>query len=178
MKACDDARDRAGRSADFNLCADNYLIAITEGTCGSCGRATRLIGLILPAGAEVLGEEAMTDPVGEPQPASWERSSGATLLFYILTLPPQASRHLWRIAPAYRLADGGETEFAYWANHCEHCDGRFDDQDLFCEFDGAFVPTNSAAAAKIELKRICEPIAVLTAGAACDPPYLSHMCES
>lgn len=177
MTTFEDAAAGTGRSIDINMRADNYRVSLTAGTCGSCGSPTRLIGLMLPPGHEILADDYMADPNGESRTSSWELSSCATQLFYVLELPPAALRHLRQIAPAYRLAGGGETDFRYWANHCEHCESRFDDQDLFCEFEGVFVPTDPAAASKIDLLRIFEPIAVAAAGSTCDPPLLSHMRE-
>jgi len=177
MTSFEDAAAWTGRSIVINMRADNYQVALTAGTCGSCGSPTRLIGLMLPPGHEILADDEMEDPNGASRPSSWERSSCATQLFYLLELPAPALRHFSQIAPAYRLAGGGETDFPYWANHCEQCNSRFDDQDLFCEFEGVFVPTVPAAASKIDLLRIFEPIAVAAAASAYDPPFLSYMRE-
>ena len=177
MTSIDDAATGTSRSIDIIMRADSYLIALTAGICEACGSPTRLIGLMLPQGHEILAEDEIGDPDGESRTNYWERSTRATQLFYVLELPAAVLRHLRQIAPAYRLAGGGETEFPYCANHCEHCDSRFDDQDLFCEFEGVFVPISPAAASKIDLLRIFEPIALAAAGGVFDPPYFSYVHE-
>ncbi len=46
-----------------------------------------------------------------------------------------------------------------------------DDHDLFCEPEGAFLPTSQAQAAAIQLVRIDEPLEAAAAGYACDPQF-------
>ncbi len=46
-----------------------------------------------------------------------------------------------------------------------------DDHDLFCEPEGAFLPTSHARAAAIQLLRIDEPLEAAAAGYACDPQF-------
>ena len=103
---------------------------------------------------------------------TWERAPLRALLFYIEYLPEAVRGRLQALAPGYRRAFSPATQGAYWANHCDQCDGLHEDHDLFCEPEGAFLPVSPAAASAIELLSIAEPIHAAATGYAQNPEFL------
>ena len=175
MKEQGDAVSESEADADANVRANCYCIALTVGTCGRCRAPTRLIALVLPAGHHIRSPDEGAGDDEEPHRDSWERASRAALLFFVGTLPSSVRQRMCSMAPAYRKTAGAQCTDGYWANHCASCGSQFDDQDLFCEPDGAFLPTNPAVAAAIDLMRIDEPIEAAAGGYAFEPPLLSDM---
>jgi hypothetical protein len=53
-----------------------------------------------------------------------------------------------------------------------------EDHDLFCEPDGAFLPTTAQRAAAVILERVDEALEAGAAGYACDPQFLDSMVGS
>ncbi len=124
-----------------------------------------------------LNAERDAAPDGEPDPAPdpaptaapWELSVSPAFLFYIERLPGAVERRLQRLCAGYRWAYCPAVLGSYFANHCQHCDSQLADHDLFCEPEGAFLPTGPAAAAAIERVLIEEPVEAAAAGySACD----------
>jgi hypothetical protein len=160
----------------INLRSDGYLIARTVGMCLHCRGETCLVALMLPPGHE----SRTTDPDGEQAAEgtsvpgdTWERTSRHAFLFYIESLPDAVRHRLQALAPRYRYAISPATQGSYWANHCERCGGVQEDHELFCEPEGAFLPTSPAAAAIIELLPIPEALEVGAAGYAIDPAFIA-----
>jgi hypothetical protein len=161
--ASDAGASDAGASRDINVRSDSYLIACTVGTCPHCRAPTRLVALVLPPGHESLdfGVDADADV--------WEISVCPAFLFYVEQLSASVERRLKSFSAVYRLAFGAATPGPYWANHCQNCDSMLDDHDLFCEPEGAFLPTGPVGASAIELVRIGEAVEAAAGGYyACD----------
>jgi hypothetical protein len=159
---------------DVNVRSDRYLIALAKGRCGPCGAPIDLVALALPPGHEsrtldcIGGEE-------EPLDTVWETAASSAFLFYVGHLPPSVARRLNTISVSYRHAFSQATQGSYWANHCEACGALIDDHDLFCEPEGAFLPTSAASAASIRLIAIDEPIEAGAAGYAFEPQFFEFM---
>ncbi len=161
-------------SSEINVRSDRFWIARTMGTCWYCGAGTRLLALALPSGHETLAMEAEADADagGEKRaPEVWDVAPCNAFLFYVAYLPDAVQRRLQEFSPLYRFARSAETLGSYWANHCESCGSLLDDHELFCEPEGAFLPTSRARAAAIQLVRIDEPLDAAAAGYACDPEF-------
>jgi len=161
-------------SSEINVRSDGYLVARATGTCWSCGAATRVFALALPPGHEALAmdADADADADAETRPTGvWDAAIRTALLFYVALLPDAVQRRLREFSSLYRVARGAATPGSYWANHCESCGSMLDDHDLFCEPEGAFLPTSQAQAAAIQLVRIDEPLEAAAAGYACDPQF-------
>ena len=158
-----------------NFRAARYWIARTAGVCPRCHGDTPLVALMLPPGHEALSvDEEDTSPGVDVSSGSdtWESVPRPAFLFYVESLPDEARRHLQALAPKYRFAASPATRGAYWANHCARCDAFQEDQDLFCEPEGAFSPVSSAAASSIELLSMAEALEVFAAGYALDPQFV------
>ncbi len=165
-------------SSEINVRSDGYLVARATGTCWSCGAATRVLALALPPGHEALAMDADADAnadaddEGEKQTTEvWDAANCTALLFYVALLPDAVQRRLREFSSLYRVARSAATPGSYWANHCESCGSVLDDHDLFCEPEGAFLPTSQAQAAAIQLVRVDEPLKAAAAGYACDPQF-------
>jgi len=159
----------------INFRAPTYYIARTAGVCPHCHSDTPLVALMLPPGHEALSvdEEDASPGVDVPSGSDiWESVPRHAFLFYVESLPDEARRHLQALAPNYRFAASPATRGDYWANHCARCDAFQEDQDLFCEPEGAFSPVSSAAASSIELLSMSEALEVFAAGYALDPQFV------
>ncbi|MGO9512388.1 MAG: hypothetical protein ACLP2F_01940 [Steroidobacteraceae bacterium] len=160
--------------SDVNFRSEGFFIARAMGTCRCCRASTRMLALALPPEHETLA----LDPEAECEESAqdtWQVASCNAFLFYIEYLPDAVRRRLTQLSPFYRFARSAATQGSYWANHCERCGSLLDDQDLFCEPEGAFLPTNDASAADIQLLWIDEPIEAAAAGYACDPEFFASM---
>ncbi len=158
-----------------NFRASHYWIARTAGVCPRCHGNSPMVALMLPPGHEALSvNEGDASPGVDVSSGSaiWESVPRHAFLFYVESLPDEARRHLQVLAPKYRFAASPATGGAYWANHCARCDAFQEDQDLFCEPEGAFSPVSSAAASRIELLPVAEVIEVSAAGYALDPQFV------
>ncbi len=154
--------------SDINIRSSGYFIACATGTCWCCDAPTPVIGLGLPPAHEALSMDAEH---GEWAQDSWEGAARNALVFYIEYLPEAVQWQLTNFSPSYRLGGGAGLQESYWANHCEKCGSLLDDQDLFCEPDGPFLPTSEASASRIHLFWIDEPIEAAAAGYALDPEF-------
>lgn len=158
-----------------NFRAAHYWIALSAGVCPRCHGDTPLVALMLPPGHEALSVDEEDAPPGVDVSSGsdiWESVPRHAFLFYVECLPDEARRHLQALAPKYRFAASPATRGAYWANHCARCDAFQEDQDLFCEPEGAFSPVSSAAASSIELLSMSEALEVFAAGYALDPQFV------
>jgi hypothetical protein len=162
--------------AGINFRCDGYLIARTVGMCLHCRGEICLVALMLPPGHESRSTSDESGPPGDDssiQDDSWERTPRHALLFYIESLPEAVRRRLQALAPTYRLANSRVMQGSYWANHCERCGALQEDHELFCEPEGAFLPTSPAAAATIELLSVHECLEAGAAGYAIDPAFIA-----
>ena len=93
-------------------------------------------------------------------------------------LPEAVRRRLQAVSKGYRFAFSRRTQGSYWANHCAACGALIEDHDLFCEPDGAFLPTMAARAAAVTLEHIDEALQAGAMGYAYDPQFLGSMLGS
>lgn len=158
---------------DINVRSLRFLLARTMGTCWHCLSPTPLVALALPPGHMVLelDHEAETDEVAIDV---WRIAPANAFIFYVEFLPVAVQERLKQFTRLHRLSGsaGGD---AYWANHCERCDGILDDYELFCEPDGAFLPTNDASASMIQLVTVDDAFEAVAAGYGYEPPYFNAM---
>jgi hypothetical protein len=161
-------------NGDVNVRSARYLIAHAKGRCGRCRAHIDLVALVLPPGHEslVLDDEAAEHESGE---MVWVTAAGSAFLFYVGHLPPSVEGRLTAVSGSYRHAFSGATQGSYWANHCNACGALIEDHDLFCEPEGAFLPTSAASAASIRLIAIDEPIEAAAAGYAFDPQFFESI---
>jgi hypothetical protein len=143
-----------------NVRSPGYFIARGTAGCGHCGRATAVTALAVPGGHEVLLSDEDSSSSSGPM-GTWERAPHHAFLFHVESLP-EAIQH--RLGARVGIGAG-------WSNHCEHCGGRLEDQDLICELGAIFCPENMADAARICLTWVGEPFAALAAGYAPDPQF-------
>jgi hypothetical protein len=152
-------------------------VAFTRALCGHCGSSTRLLALALPPDHEVREEDGRTasNEIDAPDTDPWQCARGNAFLFYVELLPDAVKQRLGRLSGFFRKAHSKVTLTCYWANHCEQCGVLFDDHELHCELDGAFMPSSGVAAAKIELRHVHERFEVVAAGYAFEPEFFSFM---
>ena len=150
-----------------NVRCDRYLIARSKSICARCSADIRVVGLMMPPGHETRSEDE--------ERVSWDGTASRAFLFYIESLPDAVRRRMQALAPMYRFAASPAAQSSYWANHCDRCGGIQEDHDLFCEPEGAFLPTSPDAASIIELFPVDEPLEAAAAGHALDPAFIEFM---
>ena len=177
---------------DVNFRSPRYWVGRTEAWCWHCRELTPLLSLALPPGHFALDEEAggtadvdgVADTVDAADAArdgtsdAWSVVDGAAFLFYVEHLPPEVRERLARINRHYRPVFSEPTAGNYWANHCKHCEALLEDHELFCEPDGAFLPTSEAAAAAIHLLSVEEPFEAVAGGHAVEPQFFDSLGRS
>jgi hypothetical protein len=115
---------------------------------------------------------------GESTPSMWQRADANAFLFHIERLRNEVQHLLHELSQSFRVAHSPATHSSYWVNHCAHCNALMGDHELHCEPDGAFAPSNEAAAANIELLEISEPFEAVVAGYALEPEFFRWMRRS
>jgi hypothetical protein len=141
-----------------NIRSASYFIATTVRQCWRCCAQTRVWGIMLPAGHEVLHVD------DDPADDHWELMDEPTLLSYIGDLPDRVSAHLRDQAPQYRVDYSQTTQSFYCMNHCEHCAAKLGDFDTNNEFGVGFDPASAAQAATIRLREMFETFAASCGG--------------
>jgi len=150
---------------DANVRSPTYYIARTNMRCPHCGSATLLLGLAVPPGHETLQVDA-------DEPSTRQRENANALLFYVESLSREVQDRLQALSRFYRLGFDAGANSAYWANHCEHCGALLGDHELYCEPEGAFLPSSATAATHVQFTQIREPFSAAAVGYACDPEFL------
>lgn len=159
---------------DINFRSRGYFIARATIQCWCCRAPTRLIAALLPPLHEALSIDEGGADDGSARDV-WERASRYAFLFYLGYLPDAVRRRFMEHSLGFRRDFSESSQGSYWANHCEKCDALLDDHYLFCEPEGAFVPTSAASAAGIELVPLAEPFEAAAAGYVFDPPLVESM---
>jgi hypothetical protein len=181
-------------SPEMNIRSPRYYIARTVSTCWHCGSPTALVAIAVPPGHETLdvdddaSDEGSDDETQhrEHPAAAWSVADHNAFLFYVDSLPGAVQKRINHYEPAYRPIDADATAAApatgagggsgsYWANHCEQCGCQLDDHELFCEPEGAFLPTSESTAAAIHLVLVDEPFETSAAGYSYEPPLFDAM---
>ena len=160
-----------------NLRSPTYYVARTNAACRHCGLSTQLLALALPPTHETLEDDP---PPDEPDPGEcpthpWQKANVDAFLFYVEQLPDCVQLRLRNMAPGFCQARSEATQSVYWVNHCEHCGALLEDYELYCEPEGAFMPSSGAQAARICLLEIPEAIEAVAAGYAPDPVFFDLM---
>ncbi len=164
----------SGFEASINVRCDSYWIARATGECDRCHAETRFVALALPPHHQSLALDWDIEQ-DEWVAYNWETAAWGAFLFYVEYLPEQVRRRLQRASKGYGFAFSERTQGSYWANHCATCAALIEDHDLFCEPDGAFLPTTAAGAAAVTLERVDESFEAGAIGYACDPQFLDSM---
>jgi len=116
----------------------------------------------------------------------WSVATGNAFLFFLECIPEPVLQRMHAYAPAYRLNSPAEAPLCeagasaaddapHWANHCDACGGAFDDDQLFGEPGGGFLPTSEAEARLIQLVPVNEPLEAGAGGYAYEPQYFDCM---
>lgn len=160
-----------------NIISGSYWIAHATGDCDRCRAGTRFVALALPPHHQCL---ALDWDVRKDEAAAynWETAEWSAFLFYVEYLPEEVRRRLQAASEGYRFAFSERTQASYWANHCGACGALMEDHDLFCEPDGAFLPTTEQRARSVTLERVDEALEAGAVGYACDPQFLDSMAGS
>jgi hypothetical protein len=166
---------------DINIRSSRFYLARAVGTCRRCGAPTRLFALAVPPGHETLelDDEAQDDEAQQETLAkdTWRIAPNSAFLFFVEFIPAVIQN---RLKPVTQLSRFGKSEAmagGCWANHCERCGSQFDDQELFCEPEGAFFPTSEMAAGAIQLLPIDEAFEAAAAGYAYEPQFFDAMSK-
>ena len=167
----------SGSKANINVRSGSYWIAHATGECRRCRAATRFVALALPPAHESLALDWDVQD-DELVAYTWETAEWSAFLFYVEYLPEEVRRRLQALSEGYRFAFSERTRGSYWANHCAACGALIEDHDLFCEPDGAFLPTTALSAAAVTLERVDKALEAGAIGYACDPQFLDSMVGS
>jgi hypothetical protein len=139
-----------------------------------------LFALAVPPGHETLElDDDAQDEAQDDAPAldTWRVASNSAFLFFIEFIPDAIQSRLKQFTQPCRFIKSEAAVGGYWVNHCERCGSRFDDQELFCEPEGAFFPTNEFAASAIHLRTIEEAFEAAAAGYAHEPQFFDAMSK-
>ena len=133
----------------FSIRATSYFINRESQTCWSCGRATTVYALSVPARHEVLvpvddDDLPFTDlcdyELWQNSAASvqWLVCRSPSYLAYIEDLVPGVRGALESAIPLFYRDYSKQANMKYWMNHCEHCRAKKGDWNLHNEPGGAF----------------------------------------
>lgn len=161
-------------AVEINVRSPRYWIASAPAVCSVCGECVTVSSLAVTAGHETL------ELAEEPADDAWSGATGAAFLFFVEYLSEGVRRQLSALAPAYRPRSdaGGEAdsgELPHWVNHCDRCGAAFDEQALFGELGGAFVPATPQEASRVRLLCIDEPFEAAVGGYCHEPEFFGSM---
>lgn len=154
-----------GSRNDINILSPRYFIANTLATCPHCRSSTQVFALAVPPGHETLelGDEVEAGggasggaSGNENAGDSWRVAPLSAFLFHVDYLPDLVQSRLGQFTRFYHQGKIDGVNGSCWTNHCEQCGSALDDQDLFCEPDGGFLPTSESNARRIHLLPIDE----------------------
>jgi hypothetical protein len=179
------ARTDNGDGTAINIRANRYFLAHTVGRCRHCNASMPLVALVLPPGHETLEWDDDAQDGGLPDGYSgdetpldtWNSAAHSAFLFYVDYLPEAVGRRLKVLTQSYRFGYSEAVAGFHWANHCERCGSLQDDHELFCEPDGAFLPTTEGGARAIHLLAVEEAVEIAAAGYAYDPVFFDAMSK-
>ena len=162
------------RLVDINIRSRRYFIARSVTTCPACRSRTEVLGVGVPAGFETLipDDTALTEDDAHD---IWEAVPQAAFFFHIDQIPRAVSERVTRLSDSFRFVTGADVAVSHWSNHCAHCNLPLDDQELFCEPGGAFVPLSIRRAKSVRLSHVDEPFAASAAGCAYQPEFFEFM---
>jgi hypothetical protein len=154
-----------GVTNSVNTRSRTYYIAGSVQRCGTCARFTPVIGLVLFPGHETLESGGDADGDADASAADgWELAETRALLMYVEYLPQTVRRRLRQFSRRYRLEYDEQEGQSYWMNHCSRCGAQQPDFELYCEPEGAFMPTSEEAAEFITLYEFEEPFEARAGG--------------
>jgi hypothetical protein len=154
---------RAPVPEETNIRSEDYLLALSVAACGRCLQPTSAFAFGLLPGYERQVDE------------KWQSVDTGVLLFYIDYLSPDVISLAQELSPHYQLDYSVPTATEYWVNHCQHCGALLEDHDLHCEPDGAFLPSNTRDAKKIQLVEVREPFLARVRGCSDNLPFFASM---
>jgi hypothetical protein len=122
--------------------------------------------------AHDMGESEVADH------ARWTPAHHAAFLFFVEQVSHGARARLQEAAKQFE-EDCVEGEGPpSLRNHCIQCGAMFDDQDLFCEPGGAFLPTSVTEAGKVSLVAVDQAIQATIDGYAYEPEFFEFMTRT
>jgi hypothetical protein len=145
-----------------NIRSSSYYIAETESQCAQCRRSVRVLALGLPRGHEMRVDD------------EWQGVDANAFIFHVGALPEPVGRLLLQRSAAFHRTDGEDPAESAWANHCPHCAGVFNDDELHCE-PGGFMPHSIAEAQTISLTKVDQALSAFAAGYALAPEFFASM---
>lgn len=143
-------RNWLSQAVEINVRSSSYYLAETVEPCWKCGQPTRVFGIAVPAGCEFAEVDAFEEV------KIWRRTGEMAFLSYIEYIPESVQGRMGALTPHYRIDFSKTTNASYWMNHCEHCDMKQGDRELFHEPHGAFLPMTPQGAGAIKLHLINE----------------------
>jgi hypothetical protein len=152
-----------------NIRAASYFLAEATRGCWRCPSQTRVFGIVLPPGHEVLYVD--DDPTGD----HWEVADEPTMLSYISFLADPIPARLSNLAPLYRIDYSQTTESFYWMNHCDRCGVKLGDFDTIEEFGAALSPTTAEEAARVRIRELSEPLLASCGSNTCGLELFDYM---
>ena len=162
-------------SGPINVRAPRYFGARALCACWRCRRETLVLGIALGAEHETWIDAAEGSLGAGRASGVWQAARAGAWLFFVEHIAVPVRRRLQLLSPWYRYAHNRATDGSYWINHCSQCGSAQDDDYLHGEPDVAFMPITAAAAARIELCAIDEPLAAWVGGYCENPPLFEAM---
>ena len=161
---------------DGNFRSPCYAIVSALVVCPHCTRETPVIALCMPPGHEAV--DADNEPFEPSDDGCWSRMAQDAFLFHVEALPDHVARAMQASCVGYRRSVNCETGNLCWANHCGSCAAPFEDYDLYCEPEAAFMPLTRQAAAAIRFAPVARALQVRAGGHAELPPALEFLAAS
>jgi hypothetical protein len=104
----------------------------------------------------------------------WHSANTPAVLLHIEALNSATAIRLRDLAPGYQSSPAPASGVSRWINHCNHCDGTLEDDELHCEPEAAFMPVSPKAAHRIRLTEVFHPLQVNAADSAPDATWLDY----
>jgi hypothetical protein len=153
-----------------NVRSSGYTIVESRTLCGHCKRPTAVFAFALPKDYESL---VVYDETPEDEPGTWESPKVPAILSYVEHLPETVAANIRGKTSHYRLDLHDESGQNLWINHCEHCGGQMEEEELHGDLDGPFGSMASEEGlVAIKLFEVQEPFQASAGG---ETHSLKHM---
>jgi hypothetical protein len=153
------------KDAEPNVRANRYFIVESRMRCPQCDVVTAVFAFALPAGYESL---IAYDDTPDDEEGSWEARGLAGVLSYVEYLPEGVAQRVGGMTSHYRLDLDGLSGERFWANRCQHCEARMEEEELHGEYDGTSEPMPSEGLEAIRVHEVREPFEAWAGGEAND----------
>lgn len=158
-----------------NIHAAAYFIAESQRACWKCSRSSRVFAFLICDGLIFHNREGYAAWLKSPETSQWNKDDTQIAIYYITHLAKTAQAQIKSLTRHYYPDFSQTIGSSYWMNHCEWCEAKQGDFELFEEFDTPFFPVDARNASRILLHPCHEIFEASAEWRAYEPGFFERM---